>query len=54
MGQHEQPLTGGNVTSGVVCVGDTLRRPAGPWTPYLQAPQLARAAGLIREFHDAE
>jgi Phosphotransferase enzyme family len=30
---HETPLSGGNVTAGVVRVGDTVRRPAGPWTP---------------------
>jgi hypothetical protein len=29
----ELPLSGGNVTAGVVRVGDTVRRPAGPWTP---------------------
>jgi Ser/Thr protein kinase RdoA (MazF antagonist) len=29
----EHPLSGGNVTAGVVRVGDTVRRPAGPWTP---------------------
>ena len=29
----EQPLTGGNVAAGVVRVGDTVRRPSGPWTP---------------------
>jgi Phosphotransferase enzyme family len=33
MGFEEEPLTGGNVTSGIVRVGDTVRRPAGPWTP---------------------
>lgn len=27
----------GNVTSGLVRVGDTLRRPAGPWTPAVDA-----------------
>lgn len=30
MSDGEEPLTG-NVTSGVVRVGDTVRRPAGPW-----------------------
>jgi hypothetical protein len=95
----EQPLPGGNVSAGVVRVGDTVRRPAGPHTPavhallvYLHAAgfegaprplgvdergrevlsfipgtvpwpdrfellephqRLARAATLIREFHDA-
>lgn len=29
----EIPLDGGNMSSGVVRVGDTVRRPAGPWTP---------------------
>lgn len=33
----EQPLTGGNVAAGVVRVGDTVRRPAGPWTPAVHA-----------------
>ena len=92
-------MRGGNVTAGVVRVGDTVRRPARPHTPavhalltYLHAAgfdgaprplgidergrevlsfipgtvpwpdrfellepqqQLARAAALIREFHDA-
>jgi Ser/Thr protein kinase RdoA (MazF antagonist) len=34
---EEQPLSGGNVSSGIVRVGDTVRRPAGPWTPAVQA-----------------
>lgn len=33
MTDEEIPLTGGNVSAGVVRVGDTVRRPAGPWTP---------------------
>lgn len=33
----EQPLTGGNVSAAVVRVGDTVRRPAGPWTPAVHA-----------------
>ncbi|MCT9075474.1 phosphotransferase enzyme family protein [Streptomyces fulvoviolaceus] len=33
----EQPLSGGNVSAGVVRVGDTVRRPAGPWTPAVHA-----------------
>jgi hypothetical protein len=33
----EIPLRGGNVSSGVVRVGDTVRRPAGPWTPAVHA-----------------
>ncbi|MGC5019176.1 phosphotransferase [Micromonospora sp. DT47] len=32
----EQPLTG-NVTAGVVRVGDTVRRPVGPWTDSVDA-----------------
>ncbi|MEH0843987.1 phosphotransferase [Micromonospora sp. CPCC 205711] len=32
----EQPLTG-NVTTGVVRVGDTVRRPVGPWTENVDA-----------------
>jgi Phosphotransferase enzyme family len=37
--QHdeEQPLSGGNVSGGVVRVGETVRRPAGPWTPAVHA-----------------
>ncbi|MEU7644748.1 phosphotransferase enzyme family protein [Streptomyces huasconensis] len=37
--QHdeEQPLAGGNVNEGVVRVGDTVRRPARPWTPAVHA-----------------
>jgi Phosphotransferase enzyme family len=33
----ELPLAGGNMSSGVVRVGDTVRRPAGPWTPAIHA-----------------
>ncbi|MEU8772051.1 phosphotransferase [Streptomyces griseus] len=33
----EQPWSGGNVSEGVVRVGDTVRRPAGPWTPAVHA-----------------
>jgi hypothetical protein len=33
----ETPLGGGNMSSGVVRVGDTVRRPAGPWTPAVHA-----------------
>jgi hypothetical protein len=33
----EIPLSGGNMNSGVVRVGDTVRRPAGPWTPSVHA-----------------
>lgn len=31
------PLGGGNVSSGVVRVVDTVRRPVGPWTPAVHA-----------------
>jgi Ser/Thr protein kinase RdoA (MazF antagonist) len=34
---EEIPLVGGNVSAGVVRVGDTVRRPAGPWTPAVHA-----------------
>lgn len=34
---EEQPLYGGNVSDGVVRVGDTVRRPGGPWTPAVHA-----------------
>lgn len=33
----EVPLSGGNVSGGVVRVGGTVRRPAGPWTPAVHA-----------------
>jgi hypothetical protein len=33
----EEPLSGGNVSQGVVRVGDTVRRPAGPHTPAVHA-----------------
>ncbi|MFI2608890.1 phosphotransferase [Kitasatospora sp. NPDC018619] len=36
-GVEEQPLSGGNTSTGVVRVGDTVRRPAGPWTPAVHA-----------------
>jgi len=36
MPEHEEPLTGGNMTA-VVRVGDTVRRSAGPWTPTVHA-----------------
>lgn len=41
----EQPLMGGNVSAGVVRVGDTVRRPAGPWTPAVHA--------LLAHLHEA-
>lgn len=30
-------MSGGNVSTGVVRVGDTVRRPSGPWTPTVHA-----------------
>lgn len=36
----EIPMGGGNVSSGVVRIGDTVRRPAGPWTPAVHALSL--------------
>jgi hypothetical protein len=33
----DTPLDGGNMTGGIVRVGDTVRRPAGPWTPAVHA-----------------
>jgi hypothetical protein len=41
----EIPLRGGNMSSGVVRVGDTVRRPAGPWTSAVHA--------LLTHLHDA-
>lgn len=43
--EEERPLHGGNVSAGVVRVGDTVRRPAGPWTPAVHA--------LLAHLHDA-
>jgi Phosphotransferase enzyme family len=40
----EMPLGGGNMSSGVVRSGDTVRRPAGPWTPAVHA--------LLAHLHD--
>lgn len=37
MTAEEVPLAGGNVTAGLVRVGATVRRPAGPWTPAVHA-----------------
>jgi hypothetical protein len=45
MNDSEVPLIGGNMSSGVVRVGDTVRRPAGPWTPAVHA--------LLTHLHDA-
>lgn len=33
----EIPLRGGNVSGAIVRIGDTVRRPAGPWTPAVHA-----------------
>lgn len=41
---REEPLAGGNVSDGIVRVGDTVRRPAGEWTPAVQA--------LLAHLHD--
>src|ERR1700753_2437604 len=41
----EVPLHGGNMSGPVVRVGDTVRRPAGPWTPAVHA--------LLAHLHDA-
>ena len=38
------PLDGGNMSTGVVRVGDTVRRPSGPWTPAVHA--------LLTHLHD--
>lgn len=43
--EEELPLTGGNVSEGIVRVGDTVRRPAGPWTPAVHA--------LLTHLHEA-
>jgi hypothetical protein len=37
VGEPEVPLAGGNVSAGVVRVGDTVRRPTGPWSPAVHA-----------------
>jgi Ser/Thr protein kinase RdoA (MazF antagonist) len=42
---EEIPLAGGNVSAGVVRVGATVRRPAGPWTPAVHA--------LLAHLHEA-
>ena len=41
----EIPLSGGNMSTGVVRAGDTVRRPAGPWTPAVHA--------LLTHLHEA-
>jgi Ser/Thr protein kinase RdoA (MazF antagonist) len=52
--EEEQPLAGGNLSAGVVRVGDTVRRPTGPWTPavhallaHLEAKRFAGAPRLL-------
>ena len=35
--EDEEPLRGGNVSAGVVRIGNTVRRPAGPHTPAVHA-----------------
>lgn len=35
--ESEQPLAGGNVSTGVVRVGATVRKPAGSWTPAVES-----------------
>jgi hypothetical protein len=42
---NEVPLHGGNMSAGVVRVDNTVRRPAGPWTPAVHA--------LLAHLHDA-
>ena len=44
--EPETPLHGGNQTGGVVRIGDTVRRPAQPWSPAIRAllDHLATAA----------
>jgi hypothetical protein len=44
MSNHLEPLVGGNVSRGVVRVGDTVRRPIGPWTPAVHL--------LLRHLHE--
>ena len=47
VGQAEEPLPGGNASTGVMRVGDTVRRPAGPHTPAVHELLLyLRAAGF--------
>ena len=36
-GEVEVPLAGGDVTAGVVRVGETVRRPTGPHSPLVHA-----------------
>jgi hypothetical protein len=56
---REEPLLGGNVTAGLVRVGDTVRRPAGPMahpdatTLGIRPPTLTAIGRLARDLHDA-
>ncbi|MFF2660268.1 phosphotransferase enzyme family protein [Kitasatospora sp. NPDC058032] len=43
-GHDEERLTGGNATAAVVRIGNTVRRPVGPWTPAVHA--------LLTHLHD--
>ena len=45
MPAQEIPMPGGSMTPGVVRIGDTIRRPVGPWTPAVHA--------LLRHLEDA-
>lgn len=48
MTRSEIPLGGGNVSGGVVRIGDTVHRPAGPWTPAVHAlPGSRRKIGVM-------
>ena len=37
MSDEEVPLLGGNMAKGIVRVGNTVRKPSGPWTPAVHA-----------------
>jgi hypothetical protein len=53
-GQIKIPLTGGDVTEGVVRVGDTVRRPVGPhWAYALIDFDLAKPATRADEMFTA-
>jgi hypothetical protein len=46
-GLPETPLVGGDVTEGLVPVGDTVRRPVGPYSPLVHAlPAHLESAGF--------
>jgi len=59
MTPREEPLLGGNVTAGLVRVGDTVRRPAGPMAHPdatdlgIRPPTLTAIGRLARDLHDA-